>query len=94
MNYLLLIAVIIVLIIEAILVYYLVKQNSLRKLISSSKTSRISNLRDGFHVIKGRVIAKSETLVSPYAEIACVYYDFQLDEKRKTGNTSMHGIVL
>ena len=86
-NYILLIAVIIVLIIEAIAAYYIIKYYKLRKLISSSKTSRISDLQDGFHVIKGRVIALSESLVSPYAESACVYYDFQVDEKRKSGNT-------
>ena len=86
-NYFVLTAIIIVLIIETIVSYYLIKYYRLRKIISSSKTSKISDFRDGFRVIKGRVIALSEPLISPYAKTDCVYYDFQVEEKRRSGNT-------
>jgi len=74
--------IIVVLIIEAIAVYYFVKYKRLRRLISSTKTSRISDLCDGFHEIEGRIISLSQTLISPYSEKACVYYDFLVEERR------------
>ncbi|MBE0687387.1 MAG: hypothetical protein IH585_15460 [Anaerolineaceae bacterium] len=81
-NYFTLAVIIVVLIIETIAAYYFFKYYRLRRLILSTKTSRISDIRDGFHEIKGRVISLDQTLISPYCEIACVYYDFLVEEIR------------
>jgi len=81
-NYLTLILILIVLIIEVVALYYFFKYRRLRKLISTTKTSRISDFSEGFHEIYGRVISLSQPLISPYAEKACVYYDFRVEEER------------
>lgn len=82
-NFFILAVFIVVLIIETIAAYYFFKYYRLRRLISSTKTSRISDIRDGFHEIKGRVVSLDQNLISPYSEIACVYYDFMVEEIRK-----------
>lgn len=81
-NFFILSAIIVVLIIETIAAYYFFKYYRLRRLISSTNTSRISEIQDGFHEIKGRVISLDQKLISPYSEIECVYYDFLVEEIR------------
>lgn len=86
-NYFTLTVIIIVLIIEEIAAYYLIKYQRLSRLISSTKTSRISDLSNGFHEIKGSVIALNQPFISPYSEKACMHYNFRFEEKRNKGKT-------
>lgn len=72
---------------EVISAYYAIKYRKLRKKVSSTETSRISDIVDGFHEIKGRVVALDEPLLSPYDEKACVFYKFKVEEYKNNGKT-------
>jgi len=86
-NYLVFV-VIAVLIVEAIAAYFLIKNRRIHQLISQTETSRISNVRNGFYEIKGRVVALEPHLITPFSKKACVYYDFLVEEKRSNGKSS------
>lgn len=77
-----LIVITIVLLIEVGVVYCFIEHIKFRQLISSTKTSKISDLSDGFHEVKGQVVSLGKSLVSPFSEKTCVYYEFVVEEKR------------
>ena len=68
--------------IEAIAAYYLLKYKKLCRLVKTTRTSRISDLGNGFHEINGKVTALTAPLISPYSEKPCVYYEFRVEKKR------------
>ena len=86
-NYLFIVG-LIVLVVEAIAAYFLLKNRRIHQLISQTETSRISNIRNGFYEIKGRVVAIEPPLITPFSKKACVYYDFLVEEKRSSGKNS------
>ncbi len=86
-NYFILVLVV-ALIAEAVVGFYLIKNRKIHQLITQTVTSRIANLRNGFYEIKGRVVALKPPLITPFSKKACVYYDFLVEEKRSNGKNS------
>ncbi len=86
--------IIIILIAEIVALYFAIKYKKQRKQVSSTETSRISEISDGFHELKGRIIALSKPLSSPYDEKSCVYYNFKVEEHKSNGKTeSWAGLI-
>lgn len=63
-------------------------------LIFNTETSRITTLKKGFYEIKGKVTFLTEKLISPMAQIPCVYFKLKIEELRSSGkSSSWHTII-
>lgn len=69
-------------VIEAILVYLVVRNWKIARLIADTPTSRIDELRNGMAEIKGRVQPAGRALECPMTGQRCVYFRFKVQEKR------------
>lgn len=70
-------------VVEAFLVYKVVRNNRRARLLRRLPLSRIGDLQAGLAKVEGRAVAVGRTLLSPLAERECVYYRFQVQEKRR-----------
>jgi len=85
---------IICLAVGAIAVYYLFFCYKRYSLISKTETTNISWLQDGFYEIKGKIVALSEQLISPFSQKPCVYYEFKVEQKKSSGNNTHYVSII
>lgn len=78
--------------ITSILIYYFYSKRY--HLINNTETSRITTLKKGFYEIKGKVTFLTEKLISPMAQVPCIYYKLKIEELRNSGkSSSWHTII-
>lgn len=74
-------------IIGAITTVTFVKSYKLKKLIQSTPTSKLGFLKAGFVEVCGRIALTGQKLLAPIGGNDCVYYDFRIEEWRRSGKS-------
>lgn len=88
------IVIILCLIVEIIAIVLYYKYSKRFHLIFNTETSRITTLKKGFYEIKGKVTFLEKKLISPLAQVPCVYYKFKVEEQRGNGkNSHWHTVI-
>jgi molybdopterin converting factor small subunit len=67
-----------------------------QQLILETTTTTVSELREGYFQIKGRVRGSAPTLLSPMSNLPCVYYEFLVKQRvhvRVKGESTLKTVV-
>ena len=75
---------------EGVIVYKAPANRKRAALIAGTPVRKVAELGAGRAKVQGQVVAFSELLPAPLSGRACVYYQFQVEEKR-TQNHGPHG---
>jgi hypothetical protein len=75
----------VVALLEAVLVYKAIKNTRRARFLGRLPWSKIGQLQPGLVKVQGRALAAGVMLRSPLAGRECVYFHFQVEEKRQRG---------
>lgn len=67
------------------MLFSFVKTYKLKKLIQNTPTSKIGFLKSGFVEICGKILAQDQMITAPIKGTHCVYYDFRIEEWKRSG---------
>ena len=91
MPWLFLIPVLGVLILEVVFIYKATANRKRAKLIARTPSIKITELGDGPAKVQGRIVAFGDCLPAPISGKPCVYFRFQVEEKKARHGPPPHG---
>ena len=75
-------------VIEILTIFAAIKNYRKYRIIVDTPTEEIRHLIRGYREIKGKVVALEKILESPLSSIPCVYYEFEVKERRGSGKNA------
>jgi hypothetical protein len=91
MQFLLLIPVLAVLVLEVFFLYKVAANRKRAKLIASTAIVKVAELSGGQAKVQGQVLGLGDPLAAPLSGRPCVYYRFQVEEKKMRHGPPPHG---